>query len=508
MPTAVSSHDHLTDARRAVTDVAHLLRFRATRGFPRWLLVVLPVITVVVAVAPALVDGAGARDGAAFEALVFLPSAFLLFAGLNLASAAVSGGGRELLAREQSVAFPVSPTTDHLGALLLAPLNTAYLIQAWSLLGLAAFGAGPERLPAALAVTVTWILCCTAGAQAVAWSVETVRRSAHGQITLRGLAVVIGAGILSLHLLDRLVPILDRAPTVDLVITVSSGSVARVVLTSLVLVLATVALAWLGAWPARTASRSLPRDELRVETGNATPRPMARTMLGALIRTDRVSVWRAVPMRRGLVVLALGPGLVAVLGDLDWETMTILPGLVASGGALLYGVNAWCLDGRGILWRESLPVPPSAVFDSRAYVLAEFLTVGSLATVLLGFVRAGVPGVGEFAALIGAVLVVTVQVVAAAMRWSLARPFAVDMRSARATPAPPAVMVGYSARLAVSTTFVGVFFSLLSRLEDPTVTIVVALLMIAWSGGRLLLTRRDWIDPHRRVRVTTTVVGA
>ena len=42
-----------------------------------------------------------------------------------------SGGGRELLAREHGVAYPVSPTTDHLGALLLAPLNIAWLLQAW-----------------------------------------------------------------------------------------------------------------------------------------------------------------------------------------------------------------------------------------------------------------------------------------------------------------------------------------------------------------------------------------
>ena len=45
--------------------------------------------------------------------------------------------------------------------------------------------------------------------------------------------------------------------------------------------------------------------------------------------------------------------------------MTVLPGLVASGGALLFGVNAWCLDGRGALWRESLPVAPATVFTAR-----------------------------------------------------------------------------------------------------------------------------------------------
>ena len=47
--------------------------------------------------------------------------------------------------------------------------------------------------------------------------------------------------------------------------------------------------------------------------------------------------------------------------------MTILPGLVASGGALLFGVNAWCLDARGVLWRESLPAGPRQVFAARAW---------------------------------------------------------------------------------------------------------------------------------------------
>ena len=49
--------------------------------------------------------------------------------------------------------------------------------------------------------------------------------------------------------------------------------------------------------------------------------------------------------------------------------LTILPGLVASGGALLFGVNSWCLDGRGALWRDSLPVTPKRVFMSRVIVL-------------------------------------------------------------------------------------------------------------------------------------------
>ena len=144
--------------------------------------------------------------------------------------------------------------------------------------------------------------------------------------------------------------------------------------------------------------------------------------------------------------------------------LTVLPGLVASGGALLFGVNTWCLDGRGALWRESLPVPPGVAFAARAVVLFEVLLCSALATLALAALRAGRPTAPEITALVCSTLVVSAQVVAASMRWSIARPFSVDLRSARATPAPPVVMAGYSARLALATTMTGLVFSGLAEL--------------------------------------------
>ena len=69
---------------------------------------------------------------------------------IAIVSAAASGGGRELLPREQAVAFPVSPTTDHLGALLMAPLNIAWLLQGWTMLGATSYAVGPGPLVPAL----------------------------------------------------------------------------------------------------------------------------------------------------------------------------------------------------------------------------------------------------------------------------------------------------------------------------------------------------------------------
>ena len=238
-------------------------------------------------------------------------------------------------------------------------------------------------------------------------------------------------------------------------------------LTVVVLLVAAIVVAVaIGAVPAHLAARRPPLDEARVESGQYAARRTTSRVVGMLMRVDRGSIWRSVPMRRGITVLGVGPGLVAIVGNMSWPSMTILPGLVASGGVLLFGVNGWCLDGRGLLWRESLPARPAQVFAARVLVLCEFLLVASMVTIVLAALRAGVPRPHELAAVVGLVLVVTVQVVAAGMRWSWQRPYSVDMRSARATPAPPVVMVGYSTRLALSTTFTGLAFSTLARVPD------------------------------------------
>lgn len=523
MPTAASSTEgtsvrptvpvdgRVTQARRAVVDVGHLLRFRVgTLRRPRLAsLGVLGflVVTAAVAVVPAYVPGAGG-GGRAFDVLLVLPTALAGFVVLAVVAAAASGGGRELLARDPATIHPVSTTTDHLGALLLAPLNIAWLLQAWALLGSTAYAIGSAHLLRAQLLVVLWLGLGTALAQVLAWTLEGVRRVRHGISVVRVLTVACVAVALGLQLTGRLASTFDRVPTRWFVVAMLDGWTGRYVAALAVVLVGLVACVALGAVPARIAARRVPRDELRVETGRHPARPMPGSVLGALVRTDRGSVWRAVSMRRGLAVLALGPALVALLGDLDWSSMTILPGLVASGGALLYGVNAWCLDGRGALWRESLPVPPTAVFDARAYVLAEFLLAASVLTVAVAALRAGPPTASELAALVATLAVVTCQVVGGAMRWSSRRPYAVDLRSSRATPAPPAMMVAYSGRLAVSTTVTGLFFSLLSRTDEPAVALLVAVPMLAWSTARLLRARREWAEPTHRARVVSAVAAA
>ena len=495
---------------RAIADVGHLMRFRARRSGRRghrWVMAAMLAGTVLVAVVPALVPGAGDGDRA-LTVLTLLPVAFAGFLAVAVISAVVSGGGRELLPRDQATPYPISPTTDHLGALLLAPVNTAWLLQAWLLLGSAAYGLGASsELVAAQVVVLLWLLVATSIAQVVAWTMEAVRRRRHGIAVMRLLSVAVLGAAVWLHAAHQLIPLLDRVPTVWLVVGGVDGFSWRWALTLAVELAIVLAAAALGVVPAHFAARRTARDELRVESETREARANPRSDLFALVRTDRSSVWRTVPMRRGILVLAIGPGLVAVAGNLPWHAMTILPGLVASGGALLFGVNAWCLDGRGGLWRESLPVSPQTVFTARAIVLAEFLLIASVITIVLASLRAGIPSAPEFAALAATLLVVTVQVAAAGLRWSARRPFAVDLRSARATPAPPVVMVAYSTRLAISTTLTGLVFSGLARTPSWEISVLMAIPFLAWSTARLLRAGQAWTDPVQRSRVVVSVAA-
>jgi hypothetical protein len=466
-------------------------------------------LTVASAVVPAYALGTGPRVHSG-DALALLPSLCAGFLVLASLTAVASAGGREVVPREQAVALPVSTTTDHLGALLLAPLNVAWILQGWTLLGITAYAAGPVGwLPAVLPV-VTWILLATACAQVLGWLAEGVRRGEHGRLVFGSLALLLGGSAVALVLTHHVTTVLDASPTrlvLDAVLAGRDGSWWTWAGLLVVLLLAAAVATLLGAVPARWALHRPMREELRLESGNHPVRPSASSDLLMVLRMDRAAVWRSVPLRRGLGVLALMPGAVALAGDLEWSMLTILPGLVASGGALLFGVNTWCLDGRGALWRESLPVSPRLAFHARALVLFEVLVLSALVTLLLALLRAGAPTAGEAAALTCCTLVVCLQVVDRGMRWSQARPFAVDLRSARATPAPPVVMAGYSARLAVATTLTGLLFSGLAQIGMVGLTVAVAAVLLIWSGVRLERTAVRWTDPVRRSRVVAVVTG-
>jgi hypothetical protein len=502
-----------TEVRAGIADLRALLAFRGAalteRARRRLRLAggVVAALTVAAIVVPAYLQ-APLDASHTNQFVAILPTLYLGFLALTILAAVASGGGREVVPREQLVAFPVTTVTEHFGALLLAPLNIAWLIQTWTLLGMTSYVIGSHGfLPAAVPVLL-WIAVSTAAGQAVGWVFEGIRRGTHGILVARLLAGASMAGIVVLVLTDRLVPVLDRSPTVRVFLGALYGSshqwapwAQTVGVLALLLVVATL----LGLLPARWALHRALREELRLESGHIEPRPTPRSDLHVMVRIDRSSIWRSVPLRRGLLVLAFMPGLVAVAGSLEWGTVTILPGLVASGGALLFGVNTWCLDGRGALWRDSLPVSASVAYYAKVIVLFEVLLAAAGLTILLAALRAGTPTSAELCSAVAAAVVVATQVVASSMRWSVQRPFAVDMRSARATPAPPVVMAGYSARLALKTTITGLVFSATALAPDWRLPVLVAVPLLCWSGWRVIRTAGLWAVPEVRARVIAVV---
>jgi hypothetical protein len=508
-------------AVRATADVGPLIAFRASnvRGRRRVLagaaLGLILVLTVVFAWAPAYLPGAagsppGQTQFESAQVILLLPTMYMGILVISIVSAAAAGGGRELLPRDQAVAFPVSPTTDHLGALVMAPLNIAWMLQSWAVLAATAFVVGPHNLLAAQVPVLVWLLVATTVAQLVAWVVELVRRGRHGAWVMRGVVVVLVAVMATLIVSGELVRVLDKSPTLQVLLAAIYASegqwlpwLARVGLLAFLAVLAAVT----GAFVAHDLSRTPARDEMRAETTTHAQRPNPLSDLAAILRADRAGVWRSVPLRRGFAVLALLPGLVAVASALEWYMLNILPGLVASGGALLFGVNAWCLDGRGTLWRDSLPVQPRLAFVARVIVLGEVLLAATAVALLLAALRAGAPSAAQVVAVLCSAVVVTLQVVTGSMRWSVRQPFAVDMRSARATPAPPLTMVGYSTRLALVTTCTGMLFVVASRAPSWQGAVVLAVPFLLVSLLRLAQTARAWDRPEVRSRVVTTVAS-
>ncbi|NUS50069.1 MAG: hypothetical protein HOQ22_03380, partial [Nocardioidaceae bacterium] len=347
MPTAPSSTDELDvstlrrESRRAMTDVQHLFAFRLAglRGRARHAapiaLGVIGLVTVLVSVVPAFVPE---YDLTRRDVLILLPSAFVSVVIISVVSAATSGGGRELLPRDQAVAFPVSPTTDHLGALLMAPLNIAWLLQCWAVLGATSYAVGARgTLPLALLPVYLWLFTATSMAQALAWSVEWLRRGPHGRLMVRLLtvgAIALAAGLI---LTDNVTPLLDRSPTLKIAVGVvagmNGGGLQWGGVVGMLIWLGLLAVV-VGAWLAARVARRPARDELRVESSSRTTRGNPASDLVALLRTDRAGILRSVPMRRGMAVLALFPGLVAIGGSFRWDMLGIFPGLVASGGAL------------------------------------------------------------------------------------------------------------------------------------------------------------------------------
>ena len=499
-----------------IADVRALIAFRVgTRAHgPRRLALTLLLLVTVVVVAHLLASEA--RDlypARAGEARLLLPTAYLGLLITAALAAIGSAGGRELILREHAVAYPVTPHVDHLGALLLSPLNLAWALQVLALLALTTFTMTTgASVAAGLALTVLWVATSTVAGQTLSWVVEWVRTLPHGLWLVRGTGAALVALVVGIVVQGNTIAVLDSFPTRRWALAAYLGSAGSWLVWAQMLgeLLALMVLAYaVGLAVATALARRPRREESRAESRRITRRATPTGDLAALLRIDRASVWRSVPLRRGAVVLAVLPGTVAALGRIPWETMPVLPGLVASGAALLFGVNAWCLDGPGAWWRDSLPARPRLMLLARAIVVLETVVAPMALTLVLAVARArDAPTLAEIVALACASAVITGQVVSRSMDWAVRRPYAADLRGVRATPAPPAVMAGYSARLAITTTLTGIAYGACGLAGRIDLALLLTMAMSLFIARRIVATVRRWDIADIRSRVVATVASA
>ncbi len=500
----------MSDSVSPVAQLDALVRFRTAgvRGAARRRtaigLAALPLIGVLAVVAGTQLPPAGAAD-----ALTLTPTAWLAFALTSIVAAA-SAGARTLLPRDQSVVFPISPLAEHLGTLLLAPLNAAWIVQAAGLLTLAGWSfTSVHATPAGLAMTIAWITVCTAVAQVIGWLMELSRTTVAGPWLVRAIGLVLALTAGALVITGSLGPVLDRAPTAWFVAVAAghgfwpSGPVAIGAL-----LLISVLSASAGAWLVAVLQRRAPRDQVRIEAHAYPLRPAPKSVLALCIRIDRASVWRSAPLRRGLITLAAIPGGAAALAGLQWHLLVMLPGLAASGAGLLFGVNALALDGSGALWRESLPGQPRQLLTARLIVVTEVCVLAGVEAAAIGVLRApGWPAPAQAVAVAGSLIASTALVVGRCASWSLAHPYATKLRDARDHPAPPAAMAGYSARLAITTTLTGLLFSVCARWQLGWAAVLLTSAACLWCAVRISAAMRQWEDAGQRSRVVAVVAA-
>ncbi len=444
--------------------------------------------------------------------VVATPAVFLGFGVLSVITPLASAGGQELYPGEQLVAYPLRPGTQYLTGLAVLPLNLAWVSQLITLTAATALLVPFtwHALPG-VALVLVYIAFITTLGQLVGWVVVGLRQTRAGRRLVWSAAGLLGLSVLVATKAIGAVGLLDRAPTFALVLALDQSAngiygpwarllVGFLIAATLCLVVGPRACAWALRRPGDAGTFRESRT-LRV-------RRARRSMFAELLAVDRASVWRSSSLRRGALVLALFPGLAALSVGVSWTTLSILPGLVAAGAGLLFGVNVFCLDGTGAVWMASLPHDPALVVRAKTWVTAETCVACIAIAMAAGLLGAdGSPTGAQVSAMLGAVATATVSVVATCLTLSVSRPHKAELRGPRDTPAPPGAMAAYSARLAMGTTLTGLVFAGASRATSWLLPVLVALPILLLGVRRLLRIWRVWDEPVARARVVATVAA-
>lgn len=464
------------------------------------------------AILAGVVGGQLAPESARLDATVVAPTIYLGFLVLSIVSPLTAGGGNELYPAEQLVAFPVRPETHFLTGLAVMPINLAWISQLVVLATGTSFFL-PPRWSSLLAIptALAYVVLAAAVGQAGSWAVAGLRLTATGRRLTWGAAAVLAVAVIVVARAGWTTTVLDANPTTRIVIAMANagdGEYGRWAWTTVVL--AALALVVLAAGHAACAwALRRPGDAgSSRESRTVRVRAQRRTAFRELLAVDRASVWRSASLRRGAYVLALLPGIVTFAIGVQWTTLLLLPGLVASGAALLFGVNVFCLDAGGALWLATLPRRDPLAMRAKALVVAESCVGCMLLAVGAGLLRAtGEPTAAHVSGLACAVAATGVSVVGTSLRLSVERPHRADLRGRRDTPAPPGTMAVYSARMAAQTTFAGLAVSGAAATGLWQAPILVALPIVLLGLRSVAAASHAWRDPYRRAHVTVTVAA-
>ena len=244
----------------------------------------------------------------------------------------------------------------------------------------------------ALLTAVVYAAAATLTGQAIAWWLEGVRQRRAGRWTVR----FVGAGFVlvgvTLQLTHHLTNLLDQLPTKWVAISAVKGSQGLwwPLWGPLLAGMAAAGLLafHLGARGCRWTQGQVSDGGLQPESRPVRRRKTAGSDLLALMQIDRASVWRSASLRRGALVMAILPGAIAAITEPSWDSLVLLTGLVAAGSGLLFGVNAFGMDGPGALTLEGLPMRPELRYWAKAATILEFSGLTVAGALIVGSVRA------------------------------------------------------------------------------------------------------------------------
>jgi len=441
-------------------------------------------------------------------AVELAPSTFLGFGVLAVIAPLTAGGGNEVVPPDQLAPHPVRPSTQFLGGLVLAPLNLVWVVQLLALAAMTAYLSLDGSLWRGALTTTLYVLCLTVLGQAVAWLVVGLRQTRAGRRATGAVVAVLLLTAVVVVRSGRGTEVLAASPTRGVVRAITeNGSTTWALTTASLLGLVVLGLlvgAGLCGWALRRPGDAGSARQLEP----VRRRSSRRTVQRELRAVDRASVWRAPALRRGGLVLAVLPGLLAAGAAVPWESLIVLPGLVAAGAGLLFGVNAFCLDGSGALWLASLPHDPGRVARAKAAVLGETVLAAVIIAATAGALRSpGTPTATEVSGIVAAGLACSAVVVATCMRNSVRRPHRADLHGVRDAVAPPGALAFASLRLATPTALIGVLIASTATGDAWWLPLALGTAVVLGAGLSLNRTLRRYEDPVVRARVVQ-VVGA